>query len=76
MQWRERQCGDGGRAIRVRDNGAGPAAISALCVDHTSVIGIQFRNQQRHVGEHTVILRVAQYDSSCVSERELCITRH
>ena len=47
-----------GRAVGVGDDCAVPAAILALDRNQPEMIGVDFGDQQRHVGIHAVIARV------------------
>ena len=56
---RERHRQHDGRTVRVRDDAALPAAGRRLRLEQRQMIGVDLRNEQRHVGFHPVVLRVA-----------------
>src|SRR5690348_14062772 len=60
MNRRQRQRRDDRRAVSIRDDRPSPIPIATLRLEHAKVPGIHFRDDERHVGSHAVILRVRE----------------
>ena len=56
---RERHRQHDGRAVRVGDDPALPAARGRLAVEELEMVGVHLGNHQRHVRVHAVVSRVA-----------------
>ncbi len=56
------------RAVRIRDDAAGPFARVALPVQQVEMVGVHFGNQQRNGRFHPVVARVA-HDGAAGSSR-------
>ena len=65
---RQSQRQDDRRAVGVGDERAGPAALGALQLDESEMLAVDLGNQQRHVGRHAMVPRVADDDVAGLRE--------
>ena len=76
VQRRERDRGDGRRAVRVRDDAARPSARLPLPIEQRQVRGVDLGDDERHVRLHAEVLRVAQHERAGAGERRLELAGH
>ncbi len=67
---------DDRRAVRIRHDRTGPAAALPLQLQQRQLIGVDLRDQERHVGIHAMVACIAEHDPPSPREGLLDLARH